>query len=106
REAAWLSVVVHLLFVILLVYVPKRPLGSLALKDPLHDKELTYLELPPDLQKVEKRPNTNVMSDKDRIATSKTPQIDPKELRKIIERGRQGRPGPQIPAPQPGQQAM
>jgi TonB family protein len=103
REAAWLSVVVHLLFILLLVYVPKRPVGALALTDPLKDKDLTFLELPPDLQKVTKRPNTNIVSDKDRIATSKTPQIDPKELRKIIEQGRQGRPGPQLP---PQQQAQ
>ena len=100
REAAWLSVVVHLLFILLLVYVPKRPMGTLAVKDPLKDKDLTFLELPPDLQKPTKRPDTNIMSDKDRIATSKTPQIDPKELRKIIERGRQGRPGPQVPPAQ------
>jgi len=105
REAAWLSVVIHLLLVILLVYVPRRPVGSIALQDPLRDKELTYLELPPDVQKITKRPDTNIMSDKDRIATSKTPQIDPKELRKIIDSARAGRPGPQVPTPQPGQQA-
>ena len=103
REAAWLSVVVHLLFIILLVYVPKRPVGNLALRDPLKDKDLTFLELPPDLQQVPKRPDTNIISDKDRIATSKTPQIDPKELRKIIDRGRAGRPGPPVPQTQPGQ---
>ena len=40
REAAWLSVVVHLLFILLLVYVPKRPVGALALTDPLKDKDL------------------------------------------------------------------
>jgi TonB family protein len=103
REAAWLSVVVHLLFVLLLVYVPKRPVGALALKDPLKDKDLTFLELPPDLQKVTKRPDTKIISDKDRIATSKTPQIDPKELREIIRKGHEGRPGPQVP-PTPAQQ--
>jgi TonB family protein len=104
REAAWLSIVVHLLVILLLVYVPKRPVGTLALKDPLKDKDLTFLELPPDLQKVTKRPDTKIMSDKDRIATSKTPQIDPKELRKIIDAARAGRPGPQAPPPSPGQQ--
>jgi TonB family protein len=106
REAAWFSVVLHLLFIILLVYIPKRPVAQLALKDPLKDKELTYLELPPDLQKPQKRPDTNIISDKDRIATSKAPQVDPKELRKIIERGRQGRPGPPVPAEQPSPQAQ
>jgi TonB family protein len=84
--------------------VPKRPVGTLALKDPLKDKDLTFLELPPDLQKPTKRPDTNIMSDKDRVATSKTPQIDPKELKKIIDAARAGRPGMQAPSPQRGQQ--
>jgi TonB family protein len=105
REAAWLSVVVHLLVILLLVYVPKRPVASLALKDPMKDKDLTFLELPPDLQKVTKRPDTNIISDKDRIATSKTPRIDPKELKKIIDSGRAGRPGPQVPPAQQASQA-
>ena len=33
------------------------------------DKNLTFLALPPDLQKPTRRPNTNIASDKDRIAT-------------------------------------
>ena len=49
--------------------------------DWLRQKDLTYLELPPDEQKVSKRPNTNIISDKDRIATSRTPQLDTKELK-------------------------
>jgi len=104
REAAWLSVVVHLILILLIVYVPKRPIGALALRDPMKDKDLTFLELPPDLQKPTKRPDTNIISDKDRIATSKTPQLDPKELRKIIDAARAGRPGMQAPPPQQGQQ--
>ena len=34
----------------------------------MKQKELTYLELPPDEQKLTKRPDTNIISDKDRIA--------------------------------------
>ena len=48
------------------------------------NKDVTFLALPPDLQKPTHRPNTNVMSDKDRIATSRHPELDPKELRKIL----------------------
>jgi TonB family protein len=79
-----------------------------------------FLDLPPDQQKLTKRPNTNIVSDKDRIATSKAPQLDPKELHRIIDSSRPGRPGPPVPpspeqAPQqqqqmaqnnPGQQAQ
>src|ERR1700741_2126756 len=94
REAAWLSVIVHLLVIILFVNQPRlegfyrrvflhqQPVMAVSLQDLLRQKELTYLELPPDLQKVTKRPDTNVISDKDRTASSRTPQLDPKELKK------------------------
>lgn len=117
REAAWLSVIVHLLVIILFVNQPRlegmyrrvflhqRPVMAVNVPDLLKQKELTYLELPPDLQKAAQRPKTDIISDKDRIATSKTPQLDPRELRKIISRS--GAPGPrspqmQHPDPQPG----
>jgi TonB family protein len=117
REAAWLSVIVHLLVIILFVNQPRlegfyrrvflhqRPVMAVNLPDLLKQKELTYLELPPDLQKPAQRPKTDIISDKDRIATSKTPQLDPRELRKLISRS--GAPGPRSPqskqpGPQPG----
>src|SRR5579871_4288507 len=112
REAAWLSVVVHLLFIIVLVnsqeimrMLPFHQVVALTPVNPTQDKDLTFLELPPDLQKPKQRPQTNVMSDQDRIATSKKPTIDPKELRKMIQRGREGPPGPPIPA-SPGEPAQ
>ena len=109
REAAWLSVIVHLLVIILFVNQPRlegfyrrvflhqQPIMRVSMQDLLKQKELTYLELPPDVQKVAKRPNTNVISDKDRTASSRTPQVDPKELKKIIAAGHPGRPGPTGP---------
>jgi TonB family protein len=71
----------------------------------MKEKDLTYLELPPDEQKLTKRPDTNRISDKDRIATSKAPQLDRKELKKILDSARPGPPGsqaqsqPAAPAP-------
>src|SRR5215469_17754282 len=112
REAAWLSVIVHLFVIILFVNQPRlenfyrrvflhqQPIVRVSVQDLMKQKELTYLELPPDLQKPAERPKTNIISDKDRIATSKTPQLDPKELRKIISRP--GAPGPKMPEGQPG----
>src|SRR5713226_4340456 len=83
REAFWISVVVHLILVILIVmspkfekYLPKRAVVVVSPNDWMRQKELTYLELPPDQQKVTKRPNTDKISDKDRIATSRTPQLN------------------------------
>ena len=116
REAAWLSVIVHLLIIILFVNQPRletfyrrvflhqQPIMRVSVQDLIKQRELTYLELPPDLQKVTKRPDTNVISDKDRTAMSRTPRPDPKELKKIIDSSRPGRPGPAAPpAPQANQ---
>jgi len=109
REAFWLSVIVHLTIVILIVnsdrlmnLVPRRIAVVVSPSD--QQKEMTYLELPPDEQKLTKRPNTNSVSDKDRMATSKSPRIDPRELKKIIDSSRPGAPGPSGPPPQPTQQ--
>ena len=103
REAFWLSVVVHLIVVLLLVNSDKLarliPRQAVVVQPSMfpQDKDLTFLELPPDEQKLTKRPNTNIISDKDRMATSKTPQLDRKELKKILDASRAGRPGPAMP---------
>src|SRR5579863_7638167 len=106
REAFWISVVVHLIVVLLLYNSPKLagffPRQAVIVMSPQsNQKDLTYLELPPDEQKVTKRPDTNIISDKDRIATSHAPQIDRKELKKILDASRPGRPGASgVQAPQ------
>jgi TonB family protein len=100
RESFWISVVVHFVLVILVINSPKLekyfPKARLVVSphDWMRQKELTYLELPPDAQKLTKRPDTNRISDKDRIATSRTPQLDTKELKHILDSARPGRPGP------------
>jgi outer membrane biosynthesis protein TonB len=107
REAAWISVIVHLLLFIVLwqLKLIETHLWRTAVVVPMippKDKDVTFLALPPDLQKPTRRPNTNIQSDKDRIATSRHPELDPKELRKILATPPPGRPGPAAPrAPQP-----
>jgi TonB family protein len=105
REAFWISVVVHLAIVILVVnsarlegLMHRRSVILINPQDLMKQKELTYLELPPDEQKLTKRPDTNKISDKDRIATSKAPQLDRKELKKILDSARPGPPGGAPPA--------
>jgi len=104
RESFWISVVVHLLVVLCLLNSTRitglfpRPTAVMNAALTPKDKDLTYLELPPDQQKPPaKPPDTNIISDKNRIATSKIPQIDRKELKKIIDSGRRGAPGPSGP---------
>jgi outer membrane biosynthesis protein TonB len=113
REAFWISVVVHLIFVLGLVnsqrlggLLPHRAVMIMNPND--KDKNLTYLELPADQQKITKRPDTKIISDKDRVATSRAPQVNREELKKILDAARAGRPGPvappvQQPAPAPQQ---
>src|SRR5579863_50148 len=128
REAAWISVIVHLLVFMVLVYLPWIEknvwhYGVVVPVDSTKDKNFTFLALPPDAQKLTRKPSTNVMSDKNRIATSRHPELDPKELRKILATPPPGAPGmtgprapqaaaqlPQAlaqnqPPPQQGQQA-
>lgn len=107
REAAWISIIVHLIVFMVLVYLPwieKNVWHHVVVipVDSSKDKNLTFLALPPDLQKPSRRPNTNIASDKDRIATSRHPELDPKELRKILATPPPGAPGLTGPrAPQP-----
>jgi TonB family protein len=108
REAAWLSIIVHLMLILLVINEPRlekfffRPgLTVVSPKRMAQGKELTYLELPPDQPKAAKRPDTNNISDKDRVATSPKPHLDPRELKKILDSSRPGTPGISAPpAPQ------
>jgi len=108
REAFWMSVVVHLVLITLIInstkfdkLFPHHRNLVIGPNDWLRTKELTYLELPPDAQKLAKRPNSNIISDKDRTAMSRSPRLDPQELRRILDSARPGRPGPNgSPAPQ------
>ena len=106
RESAWISLIFHLVVVIVIVNSPKldkwfpKKVLVVSPNDWMRQRELTYLDLPPDAQKLTKRPNTNRISDKDRIATSRVPQPDRKELQKILDSARAGRPNPPQPSPQ------
>ncbi len=108
REAFWISVVVHMIVILLIFnsdklarFIPHRNvIVASAEKNP---NDVTFLELPPDEQKVSKRPETNIISDKDRQAMSKAPQINREELKKILDANRAGAPGqsgPQLPQTQ------
>jgi TonB family protein len=112
RESLWLSVIVHLVIIILLwnskrfeKWFPERKVLVVSPNDWMRQKELTYLDLPPDAQKLTKRPKTDHISDKDRIATSRTPQLDTKELKKMLDSSRPGAPSqpspPAAAAPSP-----
>jgi outer membrane biosynthesis protein TonB len=109
REAFWISVICHLVLAILLVnsqrFAGYFPQSRVIIAKPGNEKELTYLELPPDQQQIKNKPDTNKISDKNRIATKRTPDLDREELKKILDAARRGAPGMSAPAQaQPQQQ--
>jgi TonB family protein len=111
REAAWISIIVHLVLIVLLakldVFEKYLPWHSVvAVKKTGSVRDLTFLDLPPDLQKAQPRRNTNIASDKNRTAMTRHPQLDVKELRKSLATAPLGAPGMSAPqTTQPDQSA-
>ena len=106
REALWLSVILHMMAIILLWnteklmgLLPHRTVDLAISTNADRSKDATFLELPPDEQKLTRRPNAKVLSDKDRIATSKAPQINREDLKKILQSMHPGQPGANTPQP-------
>ena len=107
REAAWISIVAHLILIILIVNIDKLEKyfpwmhSVVAVARGNSGKNLTFLELPSDLQKAPHR-SSNVISDKDRVATTRHPELDAKDLRKALATPPPGRPGgPPLAQPVP-----
>ena len=115
REAFWISVIVHILFVLLIIFSPDllpnwaQP-HLLRAEDLARTQEPTYLELPQDLQRPPQKVHADKLSDKNRIAQTTHPQIDRKTLEALREearlRGNQTPPGavsahPQMPPERP-----
>lgn len=105
REAFWMSLVAH--FILLLLFANSNRLAKflphrtvMIVANSPDKKDLTFLELPPDAQKVIKPPKTNVLSDKTRIAESRNPRLDQQQLKKLLDAMKAGRPSP---PPQPQQ---
>jgi TonB family protein len=108
REAAWISVIVHLVLIVLLAkldmfekYLPWH--SGVPVKSATNVKDVTFLELPPDLQKLQHKSTSNIISDKDRVASTRHPELDVKELRKILATPPPGAPGSSAPQMAPPQ---
>lgn len=109
REALWISIIVHLVVIFTIREGPKLAPAWFA-KQPhllttpelMKQRELTFTELPPDAQKPPRRPDTNKISDKDRIATSRAPEISKRALDAVRDNRRTGAPNAG-PTPQPAQ---
>jgi TonB family protein len=113
REAFWISLIVHILVITTVLLGPKfvpqwanwgKTVHVKTAEELLAEKNLTFLQLPSDEQKLTERPKSKFMSDKDRIATSRTPQLDKKALEMLRKAQRPGLQAPPTPQNQQGQQ--
>jgi len=112
REAGLLSIIFHLLLVIiappLLRYSLDRKVKVWTAQEIIdRNRQLTYVEMPQDSQRVTKRPDTDIVSDKDRIATSRHPTLDEKTMKELRDSSMRhpGPVAPPAPPPQPQAQA-
>ena len=104
REAMWISIIVHLVLFLLFLLSPKifpHGWGTQVTLVPQEEKNPQFLELPPDIQKYLKKPKTNILSDKNRIAESKNPIPNQPSLEELERMRKQGAPTPRGARPQP-----
>jgi TonB family protein len=107
REKLWIALIIHMLVGWYLLYGPKY-IYHVRVVDPSvimkqRQKDLTFLDLPPDaLKKIKPKPTT-ALSDKDRVAQTPHPTLDKKTLAELEAMRRAGPPAP-APAPQPAEQ--
>jgi len=107
REGIWVSVIAHIILFWFLIYgprfLPHRP-RVVVPSDQLQQKDMTFLNLPPDaLKNIKPRPNAP-LSDKNRIAQAPHPVPDRKTLRQLQSMLRAGPPHPTAPAAPPAPQ--
>jgi TonB family protein len=109
REAVWISIIVHLFAVMFLLFTPKLfpGLKGVVIANPadlMRNKQLTYLDMPPDEQTPPKqvRPDAK-LSDKNRIAESRHPTLDQKTIEELRKAGPPQPPGQQSPPAQQSQ---
>jgi TonB family protein len=106
REALWISIIFHLLLAIFVLnvkfierYIPWH--RAVVAVNPSKDRDVTFLTLPPDAQKLTHKPKSNILSDKDRIAMSRHPELDAKEPRRMLPSPPPGAPGMRGPKAPP-----
>ncbi len=101
---AGLSVAVHILFLLFLaaiiIALPKNSPIVLTASQILNSEKNVYVDLAPDKAKAPaEKPKTDIISDKDRRASTRTPTIDRKTLDRLADNRRPGPPAPSQAAP-------
>jgi len=93
REATWISVIVHAVIILLLIFLPKWIPVSKAVVIPIPEKETAIYMASQKTSNV-KAPPTNKISDQNNRAQTRTPQPDRKTLRDLADART---PGPRQP---------
>lgn len=115
RLIMWLAICVSIIVhFVLFLSVPSlvrlwpKPIrmAIMSSEDLLKDNNVTFLQLPPDKQVVPRTPKSDIISDKDRIASSRHPDmtLNKKFLKELADARKAGAPGtsgPQSPAAAP-----
>ena len=102
REKLWIALIIHMLVAWYLFYGPKY-IYHVRVVDPStilkqRQKDMAFLDLPPDALKQVKPKMPAPMSDRDRIAQTKSPTLDRKTLEQLEAMRRAGPPKP-VPEP-------
>src|SRR3984957_10538872 len=105
REGIWISVIAHLILFWFLFYGPRAHRVHVVNPDANKQKDMTFLNLPPDAQRPVKPPKQAPPSDKDRTAQSRHPTLDKKTLQQLEAMRKAGPPIPTAPQPAPQQGA-
>jgi TonB family protein len=111
REGIWISLLLHILLFWSIAYAPHVLFHRPYVVNPItaalqKNKELTFLNLPPDALKEQKPKPTNIISDKDRVAQTAHPTLDQKTLEELQAMQRAGNPQPPPQPPAQQQQAQ
>jgi TonB family protein len=108
REAFWISLVVHAVLVLVIIFImPKwlvRKVVPSQLEQLLQDHDITFLQLPP--SPVQPPKDADRVSDQDRIAALRHPAPDAETLHRLLDSALPGAPGAANPSvAQPAQQS-
>lgn len=106
REAIWISLILHLIFFWWFFYGPRPHFMESAkvvnpmVLTPKKQDQMTYLEMPKDLQQQKPKP-TNIISNQNHRAQTKHPTPEPKTIQQLEAMRRAGVPAPPAQQRQP-----
>jgi TonB family protein len=108
REAIWLSIIAHVVVFLAAWFAPQWLPKEVYLKPVLRKSNLdtTFVVMPRDRLAPQPAPKTDIISDKNRLAQSRTPVPNREALRRLVNTQKAGTPEPAAPPQSSSQQAQ